>query len=195
MKATVHVIGCVVWLVLAPGCGDDNRNMAWEELPRIKTAPSFTATNYDGSRLESRALLGRPWIASFMFATCQGVCPVMNRHIASLQRELGDRVRFVSFSVDPDNDSLPVLAQYAREYGARAGVWYIVRAPLDTVRVLSRDGFLLSDPKTPDLHSSRLVLVGSDGMIRGYFNSLDSSDVERLRSLLIEYNQRQQAQQ
>lgn len=193
MKRRALTVGTFVCVVAAlSACSGERQQAAWDELPRIKAAPTFAVTNYDGTRLVSDSLRGRPWVASFMFATCQGVCPVMNSHVASLQRQFGDRVRFVSFSVDPEADSLPVLAAYARDYGARPGVWYIVRTTLDSVRTLSRDGFLLSDPKTPDLHSSRLVLVDADGMIRGYFNSLDSNDVTKLRSLLAAYVEQRQ---
>lgn len=159
----------------------------WQQLPTIKAAPDFVVTNYDGTQLISSLLSGKPWIASFMFASCQGVCPVMNQQIAQLQGEFGDAVRFVSFSVDPENDSLPVLAEYAREYGARPGTWFITRTTRDSVRRLSRGGFLLSDPETPDRHSPRLVLVDGHGMIRGYYNSLDSSDMATLHSLLTDY--------
>jgi len=168
------------------GCSS-NEQQPWAELPTIKKAPQFSVVNYDGTVLTSARLQGTPWVASFMFATCEGVCPIMNHHLAQMQRDYGDAVRFVSFSVDPETDSLPVLAAYARQYGARPGVWFITRTQLDSVRALSRDGFLLSDPITPDLHSSRFVLVDEQGMIRGYFNSLDSSDVALLRSLLVAY--------
>jgi protein SCO1/2 len=179
----------IAFLLGAISCSQ-RADTVWDELPRIKEAPMFQVTNYDGMPLSSKQLLGRPWIASFMFATCQGVCPIMNKHVADLQQAFGEYIRFVSFSVDPETDSLPVLAAYAREYGARPGVWYITRTSLDSVRMLSRDGFLLSDPKTPDLHSSRLVLVDDGGQIRGYYNSLDTSDIAQLRRLLQAYVER-----
>lgn len=175
--------------LLALAC-HQRQEPSWDELPQIKNAPAFVVTNYNGRLLSSEQLQGRPWIASFIFATCQGVCPIMNGHIADLQRDFGGAVRFVSFSVDPERDSLPVLAAYARQYRARDGVWYITRTTLDSVRALSRDGFLLSDPKTPDMHSSRLVLVDERGMIRGYYNSLDTADVATLRRLLTVYVQK-----
>lgn len=185
-----HIAAFAMLTVLAVvGC-QRSSEAVWDELPRIKQAPSFVVTNYDGQQLSSEQLRGRPWVASFMFATCQGVCPIMNRHVAELQQQFGDYVRFVSFSVDPETDSLSVLASYAREYGARPGVWFITRTTLDSVRMLSRDGFLLSDPKTPDLHSSRFALVDEQGQIRGYFNSLDTADVARLRQLLAAYVER-----
>jgi protein SCO1/2 len=185
----VHPITIAVasfMMSIAAGCSN-NQQDTWSQLPTIKTAPAFTVVNYDGTQLSSTQLEGKPWVASFMFARCQGVCPTMNGVIADLQREFGGAVRFVSFSVDPENDSLPVLAEYARQYGAKPGQWFITRTSLDSVRALSRDGFLLSDPVTPDLHSSRLALVDEHGMIRGYFNSLDTADVDRLRSILASY--------
>lgn len=188
-RSLATIVMCV--LVAVVGC-QRSSDAAWDELPRIKQAPEFTVTNYDGQQLSSEQLRGRPWIASFMFATCQGVCPVMNRQVADLQQRFGQYVRFVSFSVDPETDSFPVLAAYAREYGALPGVWFITRTRLDSVRMLSRDGFLLSDPKSPDLHSSRMVLVDELGQIRGYFDSLDTADVARLRQLLAGYVERQQ---
>ncbi len=186
MNRMIIEFASIAFLLGAISC-NHRMDTVWGELPRIKEAPAFRVTNYDGTPLTSEQLLGRPWIASFMFATCQGVCPIMNKHIADLQQAFGEYIRFVSFSVDSETDSLPLLAAYAHEYGARPGVWFIARTSLDSVRMISRDGFLLSDPRTPDLHSSRLVLVDEGGHIRGYYNSLDTTDIAQLRRLLQAY--------
>ncbi|MBL7999900.1 MAG: SCO family protein [Candidatus Kapabacteria bacterium] len=157
---------------------------ASSDLPVVKSAPQFSGENFDGRTFTSTSLKGSVWIASFMFTTCGGVCPVMNGHQSALQNEYSPKgVRFVSVSVDPDNDTREALTAYAATYGIAPGsdVWYMLRMPIDSVRSLSVKGFLLSDPVEPSAHSPRFVLIDKEQNIRGYYDSMDSSKVRQLR--------------
>jgi hypothetical protein len=51
------------------------------------------------------------------------------------------------------------------------------------ISVSSNDLGLVS-PAEPDLHSTRFVLVDSAMQVRGYFDSAEASDVEKLRAIL-----------
>lgn len=166
-------------------CGDKNPHTKTHksQLPQVKAAPEFSAENYDGNTFRSSSMKGNVWLASFMFTTCAGVCPVMNGHLSDVQKEfMKDSLKFVSISVDPDNDTREALAQYAKNYGAVSGKWFLVRMPIAEVRKLSVEGFLLSDPIEPSNHSPRYVLVDKQGQIRAYYDSMDSAKVQEMRS-------------
>ena len=65
---------------------------------------------------------GRPVVMNFIYTTCTSVCPLTSRTFEELQDKLGtgvDRVHMVSVSIDPEQDTPEVLAQYARKYGAK----------------------------------------------------------------------------
>lgn len=105
-------------------------------------------------------------------------------------RLAGTPVRFVSFSVDPVHDTPEVLSRYAAQVGA-GDEWWFVTGPMADLHRLSTEGFKLAameaEPGTPApdgpfLHSSRFVLVGADGIIRGYYDSEDPAAVRALEA-------------
>ena len=64
---------------------------------------------------------GRPVIMNFIFTSCTAVCPLTNRIFSLFQDRLGserDKVHMVSISIDPEQDTPPVLKKYASKYGA-----------------------------------------------------------------------------
>jgi protein SCO1/2 len=95
-------------------------------------------------------------------------------------------VRFISISVDPERDSPEVLRKYAERAG-KDPRWIYLRADSSTVIDLSQKGFKLAagssvEPGAEEiLHSPRFVLVDKQGMIRGYYDSTTSEDLEKLR--------------
>lgn len=147
----------------------------------VKQAPQFSIENYDSEYITSASLKGSYWIASFMFTSCGGVCPVMNSNIAFVQESLEESdVKFVSFTVDPETDTRERLAAYAAEYKADPKRWFFVRSSLDTIRELATKGFYLSDPVQPSDHSPKLVLVDPELNVRGFYDSMDSVEVRKL---------------
>ncbi len=70
-----------------------------------------------------RELLGgdEPVMLNFVFTTCTAICPVMSGIFARVPRELGDdgaRLRLVSISIDPEQDTPARLRAYAERFGA-----------------------------------------------------------------------------
>jgi hypothetical protein len=51
-------------------------------------------------------LRGSVWVADFIFTSCKSVCPVLSAKMVQVQRAIPDpRLKFVSFSVDPERDT------------------------------------------------------------------------------------------
>ncbi len=60
-----------------------------------------------------------PQIVNFIYTTCSTICSTQTATLAELQRRLaarGARARFVSFTIDPDNDTPQRLAAFARQF-------------------------------------------------------------------------------
>jgi protein SCO1/2 len=77
----------------------------------------------DGSRIEFPADIddGRPVFVNFIYTTCTAICPVMTQIFSAFEKKLGaeaSRVRLVSISIDPEQDTPKRLAAYARQYAA-----------------------------------------------------------------------------
>ena len=152
-------------------------------------APGFTGlglTDQAGRPFDESRLKGRVWIADFIFTSCAGSCPGMSAKLAELQRRLPPEVLLVSFSVDPKRDTPPVLAEYARRYGAHPDRWFFLTGLEETmVQPFIGQGFELSvaeggSPEEPIVHSVRFVLVDRDWQIRGYYDSTDPAQIEKL---------------
>jgi len=166
----------IVLLLPLLGCSPSEEQQPFPE----KEAPSFTGTDQQGNAFSTSQLKGKVWLASFFFTSCQTVCPTLNAEQQKLVRTYGDKIKFVSISTDPDNDTGAVLLNYARSFGASPGVWWMIHMPSDQVRALATTGFNLMDPKEPEMHSTRFIAIGADGMIKGYFSGTDSLGITKL---------------
>ncbi len=158
------------------------------ELPKMGRVPDFAFVSERGLGVAARDLEGKAWVADFIFTRCGGYCPVMSERMAALASSLKDEkaIRFVSFDVDPEHDSLADLATYARQHRADPERWTFLRGDRPAVRALAGDGFKLAvldgragDPE-PILHSNRFVLVDARREIRGYYDGFESASVDRL---------------
>lgn len=178
-----------VVLVISQAC-QQSRDAAseakspWDTLPVLRGVSSFVGRDQDSAEFRAEALKGRPWIASFFFSRCGTVCPALNTALAGIYREFSSKVAFVSLTSDPDYDTPSVLREYATRYGAQRSSWAFVNMPLDSMISVSSNDLGLVSPAEPDLHSTRFVLVDSAMQVRGYFDSAEASDVEKLRTIL-----------
>lgn len=145
----------------------------------------FTFTDSEGQPYSMERLRGKVWIASYFFATCPGFCLQMNQEIAKLARDLADRdVTFVSFTVDPENDTPEKLKEYSERMGADADRWVFLTGELDQIRKLGQQWLKMPVSKE---HNDKLVVVGRDGRVKGFFGSRDELQVKRLKKNLPEW--------
>ena len=178
------IVGSIVMIVMR---GAPTRASAME-VPVLGSVPEFSLTEANGTTLQRADLLGKVWIASFLFTRCGEACPLMMQHEARLQPDLPlrDDLRLVSFSVDPDWDTPKVLTEYAHTFGADQSRWLFLTGDKKQVYHLASDGFHLAaqpaDPikEMPILHSTKLVLVDRGGAIRGYYDSSDPVEMQKL---------------
>ena len=158
--------------------------------PPLGQVPDFRLLERSGQAVTRGDLLGRPWVADFIFTSCAGVCPAMTARMARLRREApAGQVRFVSFTVDPARDTPEVLARYAAKAGAGPD-WLFVTGPQKDLHALATAGFKLAAMEVPlgqeqgadgpFLHSGKFVLVDREGAIRGYYDSDDEEEMGAL---------------
>ncbi len=147
--------------------------------------PQFELVAQDGQPFHSQALAGKIWVADFIYTTCPGPCPRMTSQMREVQDAVlktPEDVRLVSFTVDPANDTPPVLAAYAKVHGAASSIWYFLTGPVATLEMLDRDAFKLGNINASMQHSTRFVLVDRQGRIRGYYDTSDASSIPKVIS-------------
>ena len=148
------------------------------------SVPDFRLTTQQGKPLTLSDMKGKIWVADFIFTQCPTICPAMTQEMARLQSEfVAEPVYFVSFSVDPERDTSSVLSRYAQAYGADERRWHFLTGDKAAIYALAKDGFSLAAGHngTELLHSTRFVLVGSDGNIYGSYDSRSTPALLRLR--------------
>ena len=131
--------------------------------------------------LSKGQLLGKPWIANFIFTSCAGQCPLMSAQMAKLQSQFSTETgfQFVSFTVDPKRDTPEILSEYADRYQAEKGRWFFLTGPEAEINRILKE-FFLSPVEEPAMHSIRFILVDSKGEIRGYYDSSDAGAMKQL---------------
>ena len=78
-------------------------------------------------------------------------------------------VRLVSFTVDPQHDTPPVLAAYAKHFTADAARWHFLTGEPSHLTDLGLNVFKLNSVDGSLTHSTRFVLVDGARRIRGYY--------------------------
>jgi cytochrome oxidase Cu insertion factor (SCO1/SenC/PrrC family) len=146
--------------------------------------PDFSLVDQDNKPVTLGDLKGHVWVANFFFTSCPVQCPMMNTKLAQIRQALpeGAPAKLISITVDPDNDSPEVLADYAKTFRATDERWLFLTGDKQAIIRLARDGFKLPATDDPNVHSLRLVLVDRNGRIRGYFDSTDNASIKKLQT-------------
>lgn len=144
----------------------------------------FELTERSGKPFRSHEMLGKVWVTTFFFSTCPGACPRLNANIKYLNSlEELQEVVWVSITVDPDTDTLPVLREYADRYEADPERWLFCRADLKYIQRVGED--FLKLPVTWRGHKDYAVVIDKTGKVRGMYDATSHRQSEKLRLLLL----------
>ncbi|MBI5267624.1 MAG: COX15/CtaA family protein [candidate division Zixibacteria bacterium] len=151
------------------------------EVPILYDVPSFSFVESSGQPFGLDNLKGKISIVDFFFTSCRGPCPVMVVRFGELYDKYAhsDKVQLVSFTVDPEVDSLARLREYATTHRVTDNRWLFVRGEGPQIRALCEEGFKVSGD-LPGMHSTKFVLVDWQGRIRGYYDYDDSDKLDLL---------------
>jgi cytochrome oxidase Cu insertion factor (SCO1/SenC/PrrC family) len=150
-------------------------------------APSFRLTSHLKRSFDSADLKGKVWVVSFVYTTCKDSCPMLGAQMKRLAQGMPDSqgFRMLSISVDPEKDTPERLARYANDLGVQDPRWFFLTGKKAEIKDLVAKGFRLASSRAADgsevLHSSKLVLVDKQGIIRGYFDGLFGESAEIIR--------------
>ena len=178
-------------VVLAPGYAD----LAFTppapgtyRLPPLGDAPDGVVLDRQGKLRRLHDLMGDgPVLLSFIYTTCSDVngCPLATHVLAKTTAALGQdaklasRVRLISLSFDPDNDTPEVMARYGEPFRGRGLDWRFLttsgRAELDpilegydqwVIRDFDESGNALGTLS----HLLRVYLIDRDKRIRNIYS-------------------------
>ena len=181
----VGILGANLWSFVHQKSDTASESSAvLSELAAHQQLPDFSLTDQRGAPFALSDLQDKVWVADFIFTSCGTICPPMTVEMATLQDEFeAEDVHFVSFSVDPEQDTPEVLFRYADYYGADGSRWSFLTGQKDTIYQLAHEGFNLAAGHRGSeiLHSTRFVLVDQNQQVRGYYDSRSKAHLQQLR--------------
>lgn len=169
--------------------GKNTSDTVWHSLANIELV------NQLGDTVSLDDIKGSIIIADFFFTRCPSICPTLTRNMKELQDAMkmkdfrrkidSSYVRFISFSVDPERDSVEALKRYADRYGINHDTWWMLTGSKKTIYdfALNELKLGLHDGGTVDsnfIHTEKFVLIDRNRVVRGYYNGLDSAAMSKL---------------
>jgi len=134
-------------------------------------------------------------IADYFFTRCPSICPTLTKNMKELQDAMKMKdyrrkidssfVRFISFSVDPDRDSVEALKKYADKYSVNHDTWWFLTGDKKKIYDFAFNELKLGlqDGEGVDsnfIHTQKFVLMDKERIVRGYYNGLDSASMSKL---------------
>lgn len=137
----------------------------------------FSFINQDNDTIKKKDFLESIYVTNFFFTSCPSICPVMTKNMSYLQKQLKvyPDIKFLSHTVDPNNDTPERLKNYVKlmkqkNISIDLSNWDFVTGEKDNLYRAAANYFVnvSSDSLAPGgfLHSEYFVLVDKEGRIR-----------------------------
>jgi protein SCO1/2 len=156
-----------------------------DENGEIKRVPEYKLTDQQGKVFSSDQLKGKVYVADFVFTRCTGICPKMTSQLTRVQEKFAEKndVVLVTYTVDPEYDSVGAMNGYAEEYKAIYGKWYMLTGAKADIYDLANNGYMVAAAEEGEeqfVHTPKFTLVDKKGRIRGYYDGTKPEDVDKL---------------
>lgn len=156
----------------------------------------FSLNDQSGHIVTKGDLMGKIVVFNFIFTSCSLVCPYVNAQMEKIQSLTASmpKVRLVSVTLDPNDDTVPVLAKYSTNFHADADRWSFLTGNQTLINNLVGTSFLAKDitgefSSMPGnfANSQRIALVDPKGNIVMYFegwnNNAADAAVDEIKKL------------
>jgi len=155
----------------------------------------FSLTNQLGNTVSWKDIKGKIIVADFFFTHCPTICPLLTKNMKRLQESItnsqrvGDKtnqsIHFLSFSIDPERDSVERLKYWANRYQINPDQWWLLTGNKKTIydliinemKVPVEDG---QGVDTSFMHTDHFVLIDSNRYVRGFYHGLDSASLAKI---------------
>lgn len=182
--------------------GKETTDTVWHKVP------DFQLTNQLGDTVSWKDLEGKIVVADFFFTRCPVICPTMTRNMKRLQDAVkknvrsgpkdADFVHFLSFSVDPTNDSVAQLKKFADRFQINPRNWWLLTGDKKQIYDLALKGMMLgidtTEVDSAFIHPQKFILIDKDRVQRSrkdadgnvkLYNGMDSNDIKNVAEDII----------
>lgn len=197
------------FILFIAGCGKESLPYLGPKFPVdatgkdsiIHTIGDFSFTNQDGKTITRADYNGKIWVADVFFTSCPGICPKLTDGFTKIQEAFKDNPDFMllSITVDPEADSVQVLADYASQHGAINGKWNMVTGNKKALYEFANKQFFFKafegeDGELGFVHDQDYRLIDKEGRLRGQWHydgtnpAMVDKIIEDINILNSEYN-------
>ena len=152
----------------------------------------FKLINQNGEIITQNDYKNKIYIADFFFTRCTNICIAMAYNMNELQEyyKNDDDILFLSHSVTPEMDSVPVLKEYAKNKGVIDGKWNVTTGDKKHIYELARKSYFAviedGDGGEDDfIHTEQFILIDKERRIRGFYDGTDKKDMEKLKQDMV----------
>jgi len=155
------------------------------------TIGTFSMTNQDGNTVTINDVKGKIHVAEYFFTHCGSICPIMNKQMQRVHRKFksNNNVKILSFTVDPENDTVQRMKWYANKHNASGNNWHFLTGDKEELYQLARKSYFtlkpaearnLGDAGSDFIHTNNFVLVDRELRIRGYYDGTNQAEVTKM---------------
>ena len=151
------------------------------------TVAAFELVNHNGKTITEKDYENKIYVTDFFFTRCPSICPIMSNNMEKLQQTfLEDKeVMFLSMSVTPIMDSIPILKKYAEKHGVVDSKWNIATGDKKHIYNLARKSYFAvvdqGDGGLQDfIHTPNFILIDKEKRIRGVYDGTKDDEIERI---------------
>ena len=151
----------------------------------------FQFTNQYNQTVSLADVKGKVFVVEYFFTTCGTICPKMNVQMQRVQKAFENNPKFkiLSFTVNPEVDSVSQMKMYAEGHSAIKGQWHFLTGDKKALYKTARTSFFvlkpaeaqnLGDTGSDFIHTNNFVLIDKQLRIRGYYEGTSAKEVDRL---------------
>ena len=169
---------------------DVNPKLVDESVAHVRRShkvADFKLLNQNGDTITEADYQDMIYVADFFFTRCLTICPIMTNNMGKLQEVFknDDGIKFLSHSVTPVMDSVPILRAYADEKDVIDAKWNITTGEKTQIYELARKSYFAvldeGDGGLQDfIHTENFILIDKKRQIRGFYDGTDNDDIQRL---------------
>ena len=158
-----------------------------QDVNKNHTVADFSLTNQNGEAVTQEDYKNKIYVTDFFFTRCTTICPIMTDNMGKLQKKFlnDDDIKFLSLSVTPEIDSIPVLKEYATKKGVIDSKWNVTTGSKKHIYELARKSYFAvvdqGDGGLQDfIHTTHFVLVDKKKQIRGIYDGTSDAEIKQL---------------
>jgi protein SCO1 len=158
-----------------------------QSVTQLHRVGNFNLIDQEGKSLTEKQFQNKIYVTDFFFVTCPTICPKMATQMNRVYDEFvkNPDILFLSHTVMPEKDSVPVLLEYAQKLKVDNTKWKFVTGDKKDIYNLARKTYFAAitegDGGIDDfIHTENFILVDKEKRLRGFYDGTSEKDIDRL---------------